>query len=118
MSKYANPGELRTPVRFTGMERSIDSEGNAQEREVNVFGEGKVVMCKWVNAHGTEVFDSLKLSLREPATVTMRYSPLIKTTLLIYKGDDKRPYEVISIDDVEDRHVWLELKVQRKGAAR
>nr|DAR46642.1 MAG TPA: putative head-tail adaptor [Caudoviricetes sp.] len=60
----------------------------------------------------------MQLELREPATITMRYSPLINEQLLIYKGSDAQPFEVISIDDVEERHVWLEIKVQRKVSAR
>lgn len=73
---------------------------------------------KWVNAHGTEVFTGMQLQLREPATITMRYSPQIARTLIVYREDDPQPYEVISVDDVEGRHRWLEIKVQRKGAAR
>lgn len=123
MSKYANAGELRTPVKFVRMERTVDAEGNAHEREINVFGRDddgreRVAMCKWVNAHGTEVFESMRLDLREPATLTMRYSPLINKTLTLYRGNDPQPYEIISSDNVEERNAWLELRVQRMGAAR
>lgn len=48
----------------------------------------------------------------------MRYSPLIDPAMLVYKGKDPRPYEIISLNNVEDRGKWLEIKVQRKGAAR
>lgn len=54
----------------------------------------------------------------EPATLTLRYTPLITTTCIIYRGTDPKPYEVISVNDVENRHAWLEVKVQRKGAVR
>lgn len=118
MSKSANSGELRTPVRFYRVERELDAEGNSEEREIDVFGPGVTVRCKWVNAHGSEVFESMRQDLREPATLTMRYSPLINGALKLYKAGDPQPYEVISVDDVEERHRWLELKVQRKGAAR
>ena len=60
----------------------------------------------------------MQLQLRQPATLTMRYSPRIQPTMLVYKGRDPVPYEVVSVDDVEDRHRWLEVTVQRKGAAR
>ena len=43
--------------------------------------------------------------------------PKITTTCLIYRGEDPRPYEVVSLNDVEDRHAWLEVRVQRKAAA-
>lgn len=125
VSKSANPGELRTPVFFKEISRADDTdpEGVPNEEESYVFGKDAngdpvPVRVKWVNTHGTEVFTAMQLKLREPATLTMRYSTLIKETLLVYKGNDKRPYEIISIDDVEERHRWLEIKVQRKVAAR
>ena len=40
---------------------------------------------------------------------TMRYSPLITPALRVYKGSAQVPYEVVSVDDVEDRHRWLEV---------
>lgn len=119
MSKSANPGELRTPVYFKRITRGRDGEGYPVEAEVNVFGEGVSCMCKWVNVHGTEVFQSMQLEIREPATITTRYSKkLTDPKLIIYKGNDTCPYEVISIDNVEDRSEWLEIKVQRKAGAR
>lgn len=118
MSKSANAGELRTAVFFKRVDRVTDADGYSSEQEVNVFGEDNHVLVKWVNAHGSEVFTAMQLELREPATITMRYSPLINEQLLIYKGSDAQPFEVISIDDVEERHVWLEIKVQRKVSAR
>ena len=124
MSKSANPGELRTPVFFKRMSRERDGEGFWSDTEVNVFGKdgaGKDIpcMCKWVNAHGTDVFQGMQLEIREPATITTRFSSkLTDPKLIIYKGTDPCPYEVISIDNVEERSVWLEIKVQRKSGAR
>ncbi len=124
MSKSANPGELRTRVYFMLPERVIDDEGCWSDTLVDVFGqdsEGNNIpcMCKWVNAHGTEVFQGMQLQIREPATITTRYSSLLTDPrLVIYKENDTKPYEAISYDDVEERHRWLEIKVQRKSGAR
>lgn len=118
MSKSANPGELRTPVFVFKITRTVNENGVPIEAETNVFGEGAYIRTKWINAHGTESFTALQLELREPATITCRYSPLIKRDCIIYKGDDPDPYEVISIDNVEERNRWLEIKVQRKENAR
>ena len=119
MSKYANAGELRTPVYFKKItDRETDSEGFEKGTETNVFGEGKPVRVKWVNAHGTDVFAAMTLQLREPATITMRYSPKVTVDMLVYKGNDPKPYEIISIDNVEERNRWLEIKVQRKVQSR
>ena len=118
MSKYANSGELRTPVRFVRVERVTDEDGYPAEREVNVFGEGAAVNVKWVNAHGNEAYELMQLRLREPATLTMRYSPLIGRTLLVYREGDPEPYEIVSVDNVRERGKWLEIKVQRREEAR
>ena len=122
MAKRARAGELRTVVYFRRVLKGADGEGYAHQREEYVFPDGaggeRGVHCKWVNAHGTEVFSAMQLQIREPATLTMRYSPLISADMLVYKGRDSRPYEIISVNNVEDCGKWLEIKVQRKGAAR
>jgi hypothetical protein len=113
MAKYANAGELRTPVKFIRIDRGKDADGYSTEIEVEVIK----TYCKWVNIHGGEVFTAMQQQLREPATITMRYSPLVNPKLIIYKGADPDPFEVISINDVEDRHVWIEVNVQRRTGA-
>lgn len=118
MSKSANAGELRTRAYFLEIRRETDSDGYPVERKENVFGEGTAVFVKWVNAHGAESFTAMQLSLREPATLTMRYSPKITPQLVLYREDDPEPFEIISMDDVENRHCFLEVKVQRKVGAR
>lgn len=122
MAKRVSAGELRTQVYFRRVIKAPGHDGYARQREEFVFTDGagreRPVHCKWVNAHGTEVFSAMQLQIREPATLTMRYSPLVGAAMLVYKGRDPRPYEIISVDNVEDRGKWLELKVQRKGAAR
>lgn len=118
MSKYANAGALRTSVKFFRVTRETDSEGVSHEAEANIFGAGQNVWVKWVNAHGTDVFEAMTLQINEPATITMRYSPLITPDLLVYKAGDPTPYEVISVDNVEERNTWLEIKVKRREAAR
>lgn len=116
MSKSANAGELRTRVRFVKITRQENSNGYPVETEEDVFSSS--VYVKWVNVHGNEVFEALMQKLKEPATLTMRYSPQINETLLVYREGDPKPYEIISVDNVEQRNAWLEIKVQRKVAAR
>lgn len=52
MSKSANAGELRTPVFFVQTKRDTDGEGYPVAKDINIFGDGASVLCKWVNAHG------------------------------------------------------------------
>lgn len=123
MSKSANAGELRTKVYFKQVVHGTDDDAVTTEKEVNIFGTDESgndipVRVKWVNAHGTDAFTAMQLKLREPATLTMRYSPKIKPDLVVYKGSDNAPFEIISIDNVEERCRWLEIKVQRKVPSR
>lgn len=118
MSKTANAGELMTPVYVIRIERGTDNEGYPVEIPVNVFGEDQCLMCKWVNAHGSDAYIAMQMQLREPATLTCRYSPRITHDCLIYKGSDQEPFEIESIDNVEERNVWLEIKVKRREEAR
>jgi len=113
MSKSANPGELRTRCTFV---RKVETyvDGFLQTTEENVFGTGKTVGCKWVNAHGSDVYTSHQMEMRGAATLTTRYSPLLKDpTLIVYREADTAPYEIVSVDDVEERHAWLEITVRR-----
>lgn len=111
-------GQLRTPVYVMRVTRTTDAEGYPVEEETNVFGEGKVLLVRWVNAHGTDVYRAMTLTLEEPATITCRYYPGITQDCLIYKGPEERPYEIISIDNFEERGAWMEIKVQRRVKAR
>lgn len=117
MAKRANPGELRTRIEIHDYHSVLDQDGYEIGQWINVFGEGGLVHCKWVNAHGTEVLTAKQLGLRELATLTMRYTPKLTSRCRIFRIGDPAPYEVISIDNVENRNEWLEVKVQRKEAS-
>lgn len=124
MAKRAGAGGLRTKIQVFDLLRdengdaALDEDGYPVVVPVNVFGEGQTRYCKWVNAWGSEVYAARQAGVTEPATLTLRYTPKITTTCIIYRGKDPKPYEVISVNDVEDRHAWLEVKVQRKAAVR
>lgn len=122
MSKFANPGELRTRVKFVKAVFTTDAAGYQAPTETNVFGvsngNDNYLRAKWVNAHGSEAFSADKLELQQPATITCRYSPLINDKLLVYKYGDTEPYEIISVDNVEERNRWLEIAVKRRVSAR
>ena len=110
MSKSANPGELRTPVEFKRVKRSTNENGRRIEEYENVFGDGVTVNVKWVNAHGYEAVTAMQLGIRELATITARYSPLIDRTLTVFLIGDDVPYEIVDVDNVEQRNRWLEIK--------
>ena len=119
MAKEATIGEMRTKIRIYNQTKGLDSEGFPTEVWTNVFttqAEPKAdpfCWCMWVNAHGTEVFDNLRLELRDVATIMMRYTPLLTPECRIYHESDAAPYEVISIDNISDRRHLMEVNVRR-----
>lgn len=123
MAKSATAGELRTRIYIRKTNKTVDDEGVSLYEELSVFtpgpdGKERVYHCKWVNAYGSEVFAAMQAQVQEPATLTMRYSPQIQPDQLIYRVGDPVPFEIISVNDVEERHRWLEVKVQRRRPAR
>lgn len=124
MAKQARGGELRTRIYIRKTVKAADKDGAASGMKVeSVFppgpdGRERVYHCKWVNAYGAEAFTAMQLKIQKPATLTMRYSALIRPDHMVYKLGDQVPYEIVSVNDVEDRHRWLEVKVCRRRAAR
>lgn len=118
MAKAANPGELRTEIVIERTIGGVDADLYEIDGWENVFGEDASVLVKWVNAHGNEVLEARRQNLKQPATLTMRYSPLITVDCRVKKTGDPVPHEIISIDDVEERHQWLEIKIGREVSAR
>ena len=121
MAKQARAGALRTKITVlehvtVGGPPGKDADGYPVGGRADPVG--APLWCKWVNAYGSEVYAARQVGVEEPATLTLRYTPLVTPTCVIYKDGDKRPYEVIGVNDVEDRHVWLEVKVKRKVAAK
>lgn len=118
MAARVGAGELRTKIMvFEPAESAQDSDGYSTNHAVNVFGEGRHIHCKWVNAHGREVYDAKQAGVTEPATLTLRYTSKITPRGSICRDGDPAPYEIISVNDVENRHAWLEIRVQRKAAS-
>lgn len=115
MATYALTGEMKTKITIEGRKISQGANGYPAITWEDLFG-GKV-WCKWVNAHGQELYEAMRLNIKEAATITMRYSPLVDGQCRIYREEDPKPYEVISINDVLDKHQFLEIKVKRRETA-
>ena len=117
MAKTATIGEMHTKIRIYHQEKGIDEEGFPTETWENVFAsEGNddpFCWCKWVNQHGTDVLELMKLDIKNVATITMRYTPKLTEECRIKHESDERLYEVVSIDNIEDSRNLMEVKVRR-----
>ncbi len=108
--KATNPGELRTQVTIQSRTASGDIGGFQEPSWVTVA----VVWSKWTNVHGAEVWAAQTAQALAPATVTIRYRSDVDPTCALLKGSDR--YEILSMDDIQERHEYIELKVQRARA--
>jgi len=105
--KPFNPGELRTPV--TLKKRTVSAEtGGFQTPTWTTIAS---VYARWINAHGNEAWTANSAGAEAAATVTIRYRAGIDTTCAVEK--DGKLWEIVSIDDIRERHELLELKVRR-----
>lgn len=102
-----NAGDLRTSVVLGSP--SLDEKPGGFKRKS--YTPVKTVWARWVNAHGSEALVAESVQLSQPATVTIREYPDIDTTWGIQK--DGQWYDIISLDRVQDRHRYIELKVSR-----
>lgn len=121
MAKSATAGEMRTKITIKRQENTgeTDGEGNPIIEWVDIFG--GPVWCKWAYAHGEEVFEGMRLNVGQLATVTMRHTAKIDQRCRIWHEkdlqDDDHAWEVVSINDPEDRHKFLDIELKREVVA-
>lgn len=105
-----NPGELRTQIELEERIYQPDSGGFPQ----TTVGEKKTVWSRWINLHGSEVWQADAAGAGKAATVLLRYLPELNETWHVhYRGET---WEIRSIDNIQERDEYLELKVSRIGA--
>jgi SPP1 family predicted phage head-tail adaptor len=105
--RTTNPGELRTQIALqtrTVIERPGGYQNAAWTSQATVWS-------RWENAHGAEVWAAQSVQAEAPATVLIRYYAGVDPTWSVLKGADR--YEIVSVDDIQERHEYMELKVRR-----
>jgi SPP1 family predicted phage head-tail adaptor len=108
--KVINPGELRTSI--TLQERAVTPDAGGFG--VKSWSDIATVWARWENAHGSEAWTANTAGAEQAATALIRYRSDIDTTCAVLKGSDR--YEIVSLDDIQERHEYIELKVKRMVA--
>lgn len=115
MARTANIGEMRTRIRAVKYIPATDADGFQVFSEVPLFG-GKAAWCKWTFAHGSDVYENMRLGVEQMATITMFFNEEITPQCKIWRngetGEDKA-WHVISINHVEDLRRFTEIRVKR-----
>lgn len=105
--KVTNPGELR--VKVTLHSRSISTEvGGFQRPGLTKIAD---VWAKWTNVHGSEALQAAAIQALDAATVLIRYLDGVDRTCVVEKGGQY--YEIISLDNIQERSEYIELKVRK-----
>ncbi len=105
--KVINPGELRTPISLGTRAMTVQT-GGFRTPAYTAFA---TVWSRWENAHGGEVWQAAALNAVQPATVLIRYRGDVDETQGVRLGSDW--YEIVSMDNIEQRSEYIELKVKR-----
>ena len=106
---HVDAGQLRTPVTVISVTMTKNANGFNEPTETDALGYALYV--QWRNAHGTEVLQAQELGLRDKATLRCRYDARIKPSCIVRRGGED--WEVISVDNVDERGQWMELTVTR-----
>jgi len=107
--KDAPIGALKAPITIKSVTSGTDADGTPTLTEATVL----TARCFWQNAFGNEAVENLRLNLVETATITMRYSSLVTVRQRVYRTGDSVAWEIASVDNVEQRNRWLEIKLKR-----
>ena len=104
-------GEMNTRVQLQNPALATDA-GAAQKP---TWSNLATVWSKWINAHGPETVTSDALKTVKRATVTIRYLSTVSERTAILLNSER--WQVISMDDIQNLHEFIELVVeQAKGS--
>ena len=106
--KIINPGEIRTLVTIKTRSSTLDPGGF----QVQTLTPIDTVRARWIGVHGQEAWAANSANALKAATVLLRYPRgyrINETMVISLDGDD---YEIVSIDDIQLRHEYIELKLQ------
>lgn len=104
----SSAGELRDRVAFEQRVDEDDNAGNTQGAFEHRFDVAAAIVGKF----GGEAVVAARLEGREPATITVRYSPVTATVTPEWRIRDTRTgvvYNIRSIDDRMRRRQWLDM---------
>jgi SPP1 family predicted phage head-tail adaptor len=108
-TKTTNPGELRTSISLKSRTVTTNAGGFPVPTWPTTIA---TVWAKWTNVHGQEAWIAQTAQAGQAATVLIRYRSDIDLTCAVFKGSDR--WEIVSMDNVQERGEYLELKVIRK----
>jgi len=108
-------GEMRTRVDIRHIRHGIDSEGFNIRGYESLFK--APIWGKWEWERTTETFENERVRAEERAVITIRYSDRIDIRCMLWKDGDEEPWEVVGVQDIDERHRWMRLTLKRSKKA-
>jgi head-tail adaptor len=103
-------GDMTTTIRIQTKTVSISESGFSTEGWADLIDDD--LPCEWRNKYGVESWRQEYVHAREPASVRMWYISGVDATCRVVR-DDGAVFDIVNVDDVENRHMQLELEVRR-----
>jgi len=125
--RVINPGDLNVKVVLATRDTTKGTGGFAAK----TYPFLAQVWARWTNVHGPEAWTADSLGAEAAATLLIRYRSGIDRTCVVVKGATVTDvvdihgtvtghtytggtvYEIVSLDDIQERHEYIELKVKR-----
>lgn len=104
--KVINPGDFETPI--TLKSRTVATETGGFQKPV--WTTIANAWAKWTNVHGRDV-QSAEMQAPQHAYVLTRYVANFDSTCAVQLGAEL--YEVVTIDDINEKHEYMEIFVKR-----
>lgn len=70
----------------------------------------RYIYASWINVHGSEAWIANSVQAQLGATVTIRYRPDVIPACRVLLGSTV--YQIVSLDNIQQRGQWLEMKVK------
>lgn len=104
-----------TPICFMKGLGGTDSKGFDTDIDLSALVplDGVTYFCEWKNRFGQEARSAASDGIKEPARLRMYYVPEVDDTMYVKRLSDEAIFEVVSCDDVEQRHIILEMEIKR-----
>jgi SPP1 family predicted phage head-tail adaptor len=101
-----NPGFLRVRGILKRRSPTVDPGGFQKEALTTIA----IIWGKWVGVHGSEAWAANSANALRGGTYLIRYRDDVDETCVITL--DGLDYEIVSMDDIQLMHEYIELKLQ------
>lgn len=102
---------LTTPIR---LKKKTLTMVNGAPKVTLTDADDSLILCSWKGRGGTESTSKGMVTIEDTAEVLMYYRDDVDEKDVLYLHDDStKAYEVLNVENVEQRNLYLILKVRR-----